>query len=133
MSKHDVHDLLTVRELHAALTEALARGLDPSTAVVIGPEDHDWQQTSQTIGDPTLNTEEGEWLWFTLFTAAPADPRSTYAHVAEWTDDRCACCGTVGHDDDECPSFIHPELGMIYGYATLAEFEEACAAWEERS
>lgn len=92
----DRNDILTVSELHAALTAALARGLHPDTAVVIGPADHDWLQTSREIGDPTLG-DYGEWLWYTLFTAAPADPRFTPEHAYY-----CGYCGTFGHIPADC-------------------------------
>jgi hypothetical protein len=79
----DGDDLLTVHDLYLALGEAFHRGLDPNTAVVVGPPDHDWLQVRQAIGDPTARPvadEHQDWLWFTLFTGAPADPRFTPAH-----------------------------------------------------
>lgn len=74
-------DILTVSALAEILSAALARGLDPDTAVVIGDSDHTWYETSTEIGDPTVSDNNG-WLWLTLFTAAEADSRSTPEHYA---------------------------------------------------
>lgn len=89
-------DILTASALYSALTDALARGLDPDTAVVIGDADHTWYETSTDIGDPTDGS--AGHIWFTLYTAEHADPRSTPEHA-----DRCTYCQTYGHLATDCP------------------------------
>lgn len=125
--KPDPNDLLTVGRLHALLTDAIKRGLDPHTAVVVGPPDHDWLQVSQTVGDPS-DSPDREWLWFTLFTAAPADPRRTPEH--SWDPDVYGECGecdrTFRHQDMvqvTVPARHHPS-GQVWG----GEMCRPCAA-----
>lgn len=79
----DVNDVLTVGELSDRLQEAFQRGLSRDVAVVVGPPGHDWLQVLRGIGDPTADPVADEcqdWLWFTLFTGAAADSRTTPEH-----------------------------------------------------
>ncbi len=103
---------LTASQLHAALSTALARGLDPHTAVVIGDSDHTWYETSTEIGDPTDGS--ADHIWFTLYTAEIADSRSTYEHAYY-----CSYCHTYGHlaaDCDEHPVTYYAVGHNVAGY-----------------
>lgn len=75
---------LNVRQLHKLLTDALARGLDPETAVVVETDDAagDWMTLQVEAMDPT--TSPGLVIWFTLQPNGEfADSRSTYGDYRE--------------------------------------------------
>lgn len=76
-------------ELHTLLTQALARGLDPTTEVVINTEGQgEWALLESTVGDPTDGTED--YIWFTMRTNG------------HWADNRITPCH-MHLDPDDCP------------------------------
>lgn len=68
---------VTAAQLHAALTQALAEGLDPASVVVI--ETEGWFHVVEAFHSPTSGNH-GYDLWPTLTVGSAADSRSTPGH-----------------------------------------------------
>jgi hypothetical protein len=67
---------MNVKELHTLITDALQRGLDPRTTVVIA--DQGWYRIVESVSNPQDNEDLDCWL--TLFPGQEADSRFTPAH-----------------------------------------------------
>jgi hypothetical protein len=69
---------VNITQLHQALTEMLAQGVQPDTEVVIGDHEGNWlliNEATSPKGNPDFE------LWVTLFPSEEqADPRFTPAH-----------------------------------------------------
>lgn len=69
---------MNIKQLHQALTEMLAQGVQPDTEVVITGADGEWHLISE-LTSPKDNLDYE--LWVTLFPSDDtADPRLTPAH-----------------------------------------------------
>ncbi len=74
---------MTVTELHAALADAIKRGIDPDTAVVVDTQREatgGWYRLVDSFEDPTLSDD---YIWFTLNTGDDCDSRFTPGHYPE--------------------------------------------------
>jgi len=71
--------MMNVTQLMGLLEDALVRGLDPETEVVVA-SDGDWCTLTMDVGDPSSTDPDDGYIWFTLFPGDCADDRFTHGH-----------------------------------------------------